>query len=161
MRSLLASLMAGYKRNRRAWRSRALHCRKMSNELHGDPGRSRRKIINRLSVLKASKECGVFRRTGSQEEPLKVPLHLQMLGRGEIICAKGKPVPVVHRSILCNTPNARAPLSRREGDLHIIGVIRPNRSWPRRRPCANDKRAGGRISFQADDRMSSTGAAVL
>src|ERR1035438_9182251 len=97
MRNLLASLMTGYKLNRRHWRSRTVYSRKVSNELHGDPGRSRREIINRLAGLKASKECGVFRRTRSQEESLKMPFHLQMLGRCDIIRAKGKPVPVVHR----------------------------------------------------------------
>jgi hypothetical protein len=32
-----------------------------------------------------------------------VPLHLLMLGSCDIVRAKGKPVPVVHRSFLCNT----------------------------------------------------------
>ena len=81
MRNLLARPMTGYKRNRRHWWSRALYSRKMSNELHGDSGRSRREIINLSAGLKAFKECGVFRRTRSQEEFLKMPLHLQMLSR--------------------------------------------------------------------------------
>ncbi len=100
MRNLPPSLMTGYKHNRRHRRSRARHGRKVSNKLHGDPGRSGREIIKRLAWVKASKECGVFRRTRSQEEFLKMPLHLLMLGRCDVICVKGKPVPVVHRSVV-------------------------------------------------------------
>jgi len=81
MRNLQASLMTRYKRNRRHWRSRTLYSRKVSNELHRDPGRSRREIINDLAGLEVFKECGVFGRTRTQEEFLKMPLHLQMLGR--------------------------------------------------------------------------------
>src|SRR5258708_38685466 len=81
MRNLQASLMTGYKRNRRHWRSRTLYSRKGSDELHRDPGRSRREIINHLAGLKAFKECGVLGRTRTPEKFLKMPLHLQMLGR--------------------------------------------------------------------------------
>ena len=73
VRNLLASPMTGYKLNCRHRRSRALYGRKVSNEPRGDSGRSRREIINRLAGLEASKECGVFRRTRSQEEFLKMP----------------------------------------------------------------------------------------
>jgi hypothetical protein len=79
--NLQASLMPGDKRNRRHRRSRTRYSRKVSNKLHRDPGRSRREIIGHLAGLKAFKECGVFGRTGSQEEFLKMPLHLQILGR--------------------------------------------------------------------------------
>lgn len=96
---LRASPMTGYKRNRRHWRGRALNSRKVSNQFHRDPGRPWREIIYRLAGLKASKERSVFRRTRSEEESLKVPFHLQMLGRCDIISAKGKPVPVVHHSL--------------------------------------------------------------
>src|SRR5580658_3870403 len=143
MRNLPARLMTGYKRNGRHRRSRALYGRKVSNKLRGDSGRSRREVIGRLAGLKASKECGVFRRTPSQEESLKMPLHLLMLGRCDIIRAKGKPVPVVHRSFLCNTCRMTAELLG--GPPPRIPLIEPAKGTRRyRRRTAGGLRVRGR-----------------